>query len=110
MPDHRLFKKILFGELQERKRVRGAPKKRFKNSLKASLTAFGINPDSWEAAAAQDRCRWRAAVHQGAKSCDANRTTAAEQRWQARTIASRTRQLPPSPAFTVQNYFVRESA
>ena len=36
MPDHRLSKKLLFGELQEGKRPRGAPKKRFKDSLKAS--------------------------------------------------------------------------
>lgn len=83
MPDHQLPKKLLFGKLQEGKRARGAPKKRFKDSLKASLKAFSINPDSWEVAA-QDRCGWRAAVHEGAKSCEANRTSAAEQRRQVR--------------------------
>ena len=31
MPDHRLHKKILFGELQEGKRSRGTPKKSFKD-------------------------------------------------------------------------------
>ena len=83
MSEHRLPKRLLFGELQEGKRARGAPKKRYKDSLKASLKAFNINPDSWEAAA-QDRSGWRAAVHEGAKSCEANRTSAAEQRRQAR--------------------------
>lgn len=83
MPDHRLPKRLLFGELQEGKRSRGAPKKRFKDSLKASLKAFSIDPDSWEVAA-QDRCGWRAAVHEGAKRCEASRTSAAEQRRQAR--------------------------
>jgi hypothetical protein len=105
MPDHRLPKKLLFGELQKGKCARGAPKKRFKDSLKASLKAFSINPDSWEAAA-QDRCWWRAAVNEGAKSCEANRTSTAGQRRPGKT-APWTRQLPSSPA---QNYSVQGSA
>ena len=83
MPNHRLPKKLLFGELQEGKRSRGAPRKRFKDCLKASLKAFKVNPDSWEAAA-QDRSRWRATIHEGAKNYEANRTSAAEQRRQVR--------------------------
>ena len=62
MPDCRIPKKLFFGELQDGKRSLGAPKKRFKDTLKASLKAFGINPVSWEQAAA-DRTKWRAAVH-----------------------------------------------
>ena len=77
MPDHRLPKKLLFGELQEGKRSRGAPKKRFKDRLKASLKTFTIGHDSWEAEA-QGRCGWRAAVYEGAKRPEANRTYAAE--------------------------------
>ena len=83
MPDHRLPKQLLFGELVDGKRSRGAPKKRFKDSLKASLKAFDICPDTWENAA-QDRSCWRTSVHKGAKDCEANRTAAAVQRRQAR--------------------------
>ena len=77
MPDHRLQKKLLFNELQEGKRFRGAPKKRFKDSLKASLKTLTIDPDSWEAEA-QDRCGWRAAVYEGAKRSGASVTYSAE--------------------------------
>ena len=37
MPDERLLKKILYGELQVRKRPHGGQKKRYKDALKASL-------------------------------------------------------------------------
>ena len=83
MPDHRLPKKLLFGELERGKRSLGAPKKRFKDCLKASLKAFDISPATWEDAA-QDRSGWRAAVHQGAKNCEAGRIVTAELRRQAR--------------------------
>ena len=55
MPDHRLSKKLLFGELQENKRFRGAPTKRFMDRLKVSLKSFTIDRDSWEAIA-QEIC------------------------------------------------------
>ena len=83
MPDHRLPKKLLFGELQQGKRSVGCPKKRFKDTLKASLKAFGISQTAWEQAA-EDRDSWRAALHQGAQAYEANRTAAAEQRREAR--------------------------
>ena len=37
MPDERLPKKVLYGELQEGKRSQGGQKKRYKDTLKASL-------------------------------------------------------------------------
>ena len=37
MPDERLPKKVFYGELQERKRCQGGQKKRYKDTLKASL-------------------------------------------------------------------------
>ena len=83
MPDHRLPKKLLFGELQEGKRSRDVPKKRFKNSLKASLKTFTIEHYSWEGEA-HDRFGWRAAVYKGTKRSEASRTYAEEQRRQAR--------------------------
>ena len=53
MPDERLQKKVLYGELQEEKRSQGGQKKRYKDTHKASLKDFNI-PESWEEAA-QDR-------------------------------------------------------
>ena len=51
MPDERLPKKVLYGELQEGKRSQGGQKKRYKDTLKASLKDFNISTESWEQAA-----------------------------------------------------------
>ena len=83
MPENRLPKRIFFGELQEGKRSVGGQKKRFKDTLKVSLKAFGIDPASWETVAL-NRSHWRSALHKGASRCEENRTLAAEQRRQAR--------------------------
>ena len=54
MPDHRLPKNLLFGELQHGKRSQGGQKKRPKDTLKAALKAFSISHATWEETA-QDR-------------------------------------------------------
>ena len=54
MPDERLPKKVLYGELQEGKRSQAGQKKRYKDTLKASLKDFNIPTESWEQAA-QDK-------------------------------------------------------
>ena len=46
MLDHRLPKRLFYGELQQGKRSHGGQKKRFKDTLKTSLKAFAITPDS----------------------------------------------------------------
>ena len=56
MPDERLPKKVLSDELQEGKRSQGGQKKRYKDTLKASLKDFNIPIESWEQAA-QDRTK-----------------------------------------------------
>ena len=84
LSDDRLPKRLLFGELQHGKRSQGGQKKRFKDTLKASLKAFNINHNTWEQSA-QDRGTWRSAVHKGAKACEANRTAmVTEERRQVR--------------------------
>ena len=45
MPDERLPKKVLYGELQEGKRSHGGQKKRYEDTLKASLKDFNIPID-----------------------------------------------------------------
>ena len=48
MSDERLSKKVFCGELQEGKRSQGGQKKRYKDTLKASLKDFDIPIGSWE--------------------------------------------------------------
>jgi hypothetical protein len=52
MTEERLSKRILYGELKNGKRSHGGQRQRFKDTLKDSLESFGINPASWESAAA----------------------------------------------------------
>ena len=94
MPDYRIPKKLLFGELQNGKRSQGGQRKRFKDTLKASLKAFNIDPSSWEQTAS-DRIKWRAAVHNGASQCESDRKAAAEKRRQDRKNDAL---KPPAPA------------
>ena len=61
----------------------GAPQKGYKDTLKGFLKSFNLNPDTWEQAA-QNHCELRAALHNGAKTHERERTIAAEKRKQAR--------------------------
>ena len=79
MPDTRLPKQLLYGELSKGKRTVGGQKKRFKDSLKTSLKNLNIIIDSWESLA-QDRPRWRSQIYSGAKTAEVERTTVAEKR------------------------------
>ena len=65
MLDERLPKKILCGELQVGKRSHGGQKKRYKDTIKASLKDFNIPTESWEQIA-QDRTKWRGLIKRGA--------------------------------------------
>ena len=83
MPDERLPKKILYGELQVGKRSHGGQKKRYKDSLKASLKDFNIPTESWEQIA-QDRTKWRGLIIRGAGEYEAKRISEAEQKARAK--------------------------
>ena len=78
MPGGRLPKKVLYGELQEGKRSQGGQKKRYRDTLKASLKDFNIPIESWEQAA-RDRTKWRCLINKGASQfeeggvCEAER-------------------------------------
>ena len=61
MPDEGLPKKILYGELQVGKRSHGGQKKRYKDTLKASLKDFSIPTESWEQIA-QDCTKWQGLI------------------------------------------------
>ena len=62
MLDERLPKKVFYGELQEGKRSKSDQKKRYKDTLKASLNDFDIPMGSWE----QERSKWRGLINKGA--------------------------------------------
>ena len=94
MPDTRLPKQLLYGELREGKRSRGCPRKRFKDSLKVSLKAFDISTDSWESDA-QDRLQWRNQVTGGAQRAELLRTTT-EKRAARKTQAASTSLSAPT--------------
>ena len=72
MPEERLPKKILYGELKMDKRTHGGQKKRYKDTLKASLKDFNISTESWEQIA-QDRAKWRGLIRRGASEYEAKR-------------------------------------
>ena len=65
MPDERLPEKVFYGELQEGKRSQDGQKKRYKDTLKASLKDFDILTGSWEETA-QERSKWRGFINKGA--------------------------------------------
>ena len=79
MPDQRLLKKIFYGEFQVGKRSHGGQKKRYKDTLKASLKDFNIPTESWEKIA-QDRTKWQGLIKRGAGEYEAKRISEAEQK------------------------------
>ena len=72
MTDERLPKKVLYGELQVGKRSQGGQRKRYKDTLKASLKNFDIPIGSCEQTA-QMRSKWRGLFNKGAALYDKKR-------------------------------------
>ena len=73
VPDERPSKKVLYGQLPEGKRSKCDKKKRYKDTLKASLKDFNIPTESCEQTA-QDRTKWQregAALLEATKYCEA---------------------------------------
>ena len=79
MPGERLLKKVLYREPQEGKRSQGGQKKRYKDTLKASLKDFNIPTESLEPAA-QDRTKWRCLINKGDSQFEAKRICEAERK------------------------------
>ena len=88
MPDERLPKKVLYGELREGKDSQSGQKKRYKDTLKASLKDFNIPTESWEQAA-QDRTKWRCLINKGASQFEAKRICDAERKRKERKARAR---------------------
>ena len=77
MPEKRLPKYILYGELLTGARSREVQKKRFKDTLKASLKDFGIDHNSWEMTS-QNCAAWRGVINKGAAAYDSRRLKTAK--------------------------------
>ena len=83
MEDHRLPKIVMFGKLSSGRYERGAPKKRFKDSLKKSLTACNIDHRQWSDLAA-DRVAWRYTILQAAAQFEVDRNNSFKEKRQRR--------------------------
>ena len=74
IPDTDVLKRAGMG-----KRSHGGQKKRYKDTLKASLKDFNIPTESWEQIA-QDRAKWRGLIRRGASEYEAKRISEAEEK------------------------------
>ena len=79
MPEERLPNKILCGELEMGKRSYGGQKKRYTDTLKASLKDFNTPTESWEQIA-QDQAKWLGLIRRGVSEYEAKRICEAEQK------------------------------
>jgi hypothetical protein len=89
---------ILYGELTHGKRSLGGQRKRFKDTLKTSLKSFSINPETWEATAA-DRPSWRGCVSTGATAYETGRNTDAVNKRAARKMKDSVQSPGDQPTF-----------
>ena len=89
MPDNRLPKQLLYGELKTGKRDRAGPKKRYKDSLKESLKKIDVDVNNWETLAS-DRTAWRAKVNHQVQRAEDHRVAAAERKRSARKARATT--------------------
>ena len=72
MPDTRLPRQILYGELEEGTRPRGGPKRRYKDQLRRTFAKFSIEEKSWTVTA-RNRNAWRKQCHDGRETFEINR-------------------------------------
>ena len=71
MPDHRIPKQLLYGELCHGTRAHGGQLLRYKDTLRTTLKKCHLD-DNWEALA-QNRSDWRTAVHQNVSNFESRR-------------------------------------
>ena len=73
MDDERITKRLFYGELAGGRCFVGGQRKRHKDTLKASLNDFGIDPALWESLL-EERDAWRSLTIKGATAHQQNRT------------------------------------
>ncbi len=83
MPDERILKQLLYGELCKGKRSVGGQRKRFKDTLKTSLKSFSIDTATWEKLAV-NRTSWRELISKGCQAAEDRPTLEAQQKRELR--------------------------
>ena len=83
MEDYRLPKQLFFAELSQGKRHMGGQKKRYKDTLKASLKTFSVPTDRWQNAAL-NRVAWRATINKGSTVFERDRLQSLEEKRMAK--------------------------
>ena len=91
--DHHLPKIVMYGELSTGHRERGAPKKRFKDSLKKSLTTYNIDNRQWSDPAV-DRVACRHTIHQAAAQFKVDRKNSLKDKRQRRKACAASTTTP----------------
>ena len=89
MEDHRIPKRLLFGELEQGHRRQGRPCKRFKNTVKVGSKWCNIPPTEL-VAAALDRQRWRTLTRFASSSQEEERRHQAQSARERRHLAATT--------------------
>ena len=92
--EHRWNCELCYG-----KRSVGGQMKRFKDTLKKTLTSFNIDVTNWEVCA-QDRPLWRSMIHTGARTAETIRIVEAQKKRAAR----KARLYPPTITSTGPTY------
>ena len=100
MEDLRIAKAAFFGELQEGRRDRGAPRKRYKDQLKRQLARAGINHQTWQQEAS-GRDSWRSSVRKASRRFEAKRHEAAKEK------RRRQKERAASQSSSAQTFFCR---
>ena len=93
MEDVRMPKAVFFSELQEGKRDRGAPRKRYKDQLKRELAQAGFSHQSWQKEAS-DRDSWHSSVRKASCEFEAEKHKAPKEK--RRRQKERAASLPSS--------------
>ena len=92
MPNHRIPKMLLYGQLQGGHRNTGRPMKRYKDALKENLKACNISLNQWETIAL-DRSAWRATCTAGCNFFEESRVQHLDQKRERR----KNQQTNPNP-------------
>ena len=72
MPNDRIPKQLLFGQLEQGHRHHGGPKLRYKDSIKANMKSCGIDFLHFEKLSS-DRTNWRSLCHSSLQQFEENR-------------------------------------
>ena len=94
MPEHRLPRQVMYGQLPEARRNPGGQKKRYKDQIKTTMKKCNIVPKDLETNAS-DRNQWRAICSEGTSHLEEARNLAREERRQRRHNQNRVLQANP---------------